>query len=163
MRGRPIAIKPTLVKAGEQYSGARRGRRKAGATAKGRGRVTARAESEGGRGGRSVSDVFQVLSKKVKRNLRRNLRPLRCLECLGTGTLICRECQGRGKTGGLLVEGESGVECSSCQGEGCIPCRKCEATGISNNWLFQPAENPGWGPRGELEEEEEEEEEEEWF
>ena len=61
---------------------------------------------------------------------------------------MCEACRGRGKTGGLLAGGR-GVVCKACGGEGCVKCAACEATGIRNHWLFQPAKDPGWGPRGE--------------
>lgn len=71
-------------------------------------------------------------------------------ECLGTSYVVCGACRGRGKVGGLLDTSESkGERCETCDGEGILACQECNATGIKNNWLFQPAKDPGWGPRGE--------------
>ena len=71
-------------------------------------------------------------------------------ECLGTSYVVCGACRGRGKVGGLLDTSVSkGERCETCDGEGILACQECNATGIKNNWLFQPAKDPGWGPRGE--------------
>lgn len=39
--------------------------------------------------------------------------------------------------------------CRACAGRGRCPCAACRGTGIENNWLYGPAENGGWGARGE--------------
>ena len=39
--------------------------------------------------------------------------------------------------------------CRACGGRGRIKCEACDGTGVENHWLYGPAENPGWGPRGE--------------
>lgn len=39
--------------------------------------------------------------------------------------------------------------CRGCGGRGRIKCVACQGTGVENHWLYGPAENPGWGPRGE--------------
>jgi len=36
----------------------------------------------------------------------------------------------------------------SCQGRGRCLCHKCQGQGLSNTWLWKPAEDGGWGPRG---------------
>lgn len=110
----------------------------------------AREDDEGENVSSKVSQyVVDVVSTSVDAFRQRYLRPKRCLTCLGTGYVVCDTCKGRGKTGGLLT-GSKGVCCSTCEGEGCTKCSACNATGIANNWLFQPAKDPGWGPRGEL-------------
>ena len=39
--------------------------------------------------------------------------------------------------------------CRRCGGRGRVRCAPCAGTGVENNWLYGPAANPGWGPRGE--------------
>lgn len=39
--------------------------------------------------------------------------------------------------------------CKSCFGRGRVACGACEGTGVENNWLYEPARDGGWGPRGE--------------
>ena len=39
--------------------------------------------------------------------------------------------------------------CRRCGGRGRVRCVPCAGTGVENNWLYGPAANPGWGPRGE--------------
>jgi len=98
--------------------------------------------------GEKVTEAFEALSREVSGSF---LRPKRCMECVGTGQRICRTCMARGRVGGCgLTGGARSEECAVCKGEGLVPCGACKATGIANNWLFQPAKNPGWGPRGEV-------------
>jgi len=126
------------------------------------GRHSARAFARSGRGGgdatggplrktqKTLPNFQVVLERFVVQNLRRALTPQRCMECLGTSYVVCGACRGRGKVGGLLDTSESkGERCETCDGEGILACQECNATGIKNNWLFQPAKDPGWGPRGE--------------
>eukprot|EP01023_Acetabularia_acetabulum_P062938 TRINITY_DN7832_c0_g1_i3.p2 TRINITY_DN7832_c0_g1~~TRINITY_DN7832_c0_g1_i3.p2 ORF type:complete len:170 (-),score=19.71 TRINITY_DN7832_c0_g1_i3:693-1202(-) len=75
------------------------------------------------------------------------LTPIRCKVCYGGGALICQQCQGRGKTGGWVVE-ETLSECKNCEGRGKNKCGECKGTGLWNNWLYAPSSDPGWGPRG---------------
>ena len=39
--------------------------------------------------------------------------------------------------------------CRACGGRGRIKCVACAGAGVENHWLYGPADNPGWGPRGE--------------
>ncbi|WIA15279.1 hypothetical protein OEZ85_001950 [Tetradesmus obliquus] len=77
------------------------------------------------------------------------LQPKRCKTCLGTGYILCTTCQGRGQVGlSLPGEARSVSSCSQCGRRGHQKCDQCNATGITNYWLWQPASDPGWGPRG---------------
>ncbi|KAF6236429.1 hypothetical protein COO60DRAFT_477018 [Scenedesmus sp. NREL 46B-D3] len=77
------------------------------------------------------------------------LQPKRCKTCLGTGYILCTTCLGRGRVG-LSLPGEAAnvSSCSKCGRRGHLKCDQCNATGITNYWLWQPASDPGWGPRG---------------
>ena len=44
-----------------------------------------------------------------------------CTVCNGSGTLICRKCQGRGKVG---ISGKD--ICSGCEGSGVVECSDCQ-------------------------------------
>eukprot|EP00878_Enallax_costatus_P011461 GHUV01011965.1.p1 GENE.GHUV01011965.1~~GHUV01011965.1.p1 ORF type:complete len:157 (+),score=27.58 GHUV01011965.1:406-876(+) len=81
--------------------------------------------------------------------LQQELQPRKCMICLGTGFLICKKCQGRGKLG-LSLPGDAAAvsSCTHCSKRGRCRCDECKATGLKNNWLWQPAADPGWGPRG---------------
>ncbi len=132
---------------------------RSGAAAKGPGPEPKGAAGEGGReaaayggasqAGEKLAEAFGALSREVSGMGSTMLRPKRCMQCVGTGQRICRTCMARGKVGGCGLDARS-KECAVCQGEGLVPCGACKATGITNNWLFQPAKNPGWGPRGEV-------------
>eukprot|EP00882_Tetradesmus_deserticola_P015082 GHRQ01016058.1.p1 GENE.GHRQ01016058.1~~GHRQ01016058.1.p1 ORF type:complete len:153 (+),score=17.69 GHRQ01016058.1:288-746(+) len=85
----------------------------------------------------------------LARALYSELQPKRCKTCQGTGYILCTTCLGRGRVG-LSLPGEAlnVSSCSTCSRRGHLKCDQCKATGITNYWLWQPASDPGWGPRG---------------
>ena len=99
-------------------------------------------------GGAAAGAAAVCLGAAAARRFGLGLGPQRCRACLGTGYLVCTACGGRGKQG-LRGSAEPLRRCGVCTGSGVTRCEGCSATGISNHWLYQPAEDPGWGPRGE--------------
>ncbi|QDZ25027.1 hypothetical protein HOP50_15g75700 [Chloropicon primus] len=126
--------------------GSRGKRRRVVPSVAGGGDLEPRGESARRQSAASPLDAW--MQSFISKNVRGAFIPQRCMECVGSGLVVCECCQGRGKVGGLL-EGGKGTRCPRCEGDGCVDCGECKATGIRNNWLFQPAEDPGWGPRGE--------------
>lgn len=51
---------------------------------------------------------------------------------------------------GLTLPGEakSHSACPTCLAKGRCQCTECDGSGLENWWLWQPASDPGWGPRG---------------
>mmetsp|Transcript_16038 Transcript_16038/g.48115 ORF Transcript_16038/g.48115 Transcript_16038/m.48115 type:complete len:258 (-) Transcript_16038:194-967(-) len=64
------------------------------------------------------------------------LSPIRCKECRGVTTTLCRVCCARGKVGGLFT-GQLLQECENCEGMGRVTCRSCKGKGMVNSWLWQ--------------------------
>jgi len=77
------------------------------------------------------------------------MRPRKCLTCYGAGFYPCKICHGRGKVGGCFEEAPPLSACEACEARGRMRCQSCSGQGISNSWLWRPANDPGWGPRGE--------------
>ncbi|CAI5966436.1 unnamed protein product [Closterium sp. NIES-65] len=50
-------------------------------------------------------------------------------------------------TGGVMTQ-EPLQACCACEGRGHERCERCAATGLANHWLYSPAKDGGWGPRG---------------
>ena len=50
---------------------------------------------------------------------------------------------------GGKFEGKPLSACPTCNGKGRTLCSACGASGLRNAWLWKPADDPGWGPRGE--------------
>jgi hypothetical protein len=50
---------------------------------------------------------------------------------------------------GGKLEGTPLAACPACSGKGRTLCGACGASGLRNAWLWRPAGDPGWGPRGE--------------
>eukprot|EP00898_Chlorokybus_atmophyticus_P003735 jgi/Chlat1/4362/Chrsp29S04508 len=88
-----------------------------------------------------------VVVAVVPGTIRRFVRPQKCKTCLGVGHNVCVLCKGRGKTGGLFTP-QPLEKCVACKGRGRRLCSRCAGTGIANRWLWRPAKDPGWGPRG---------------
>ncbi len=51
----------------------------------------------------------------------------KCTTCKGTGTVVCPQCNGKGRKGGGLLT--SSYECSHCKGSGQKPCPVCNGKG----------------------------------
>ncbi|GLI69884.1 hypothetical protein VaNZ11_014601 [Volvox africanus] len=75
------------------------------------------------------------------------LAPRKCRFCHGAGYLSCPTCHGRGKVGGCLP-GLELQSCELCAARGRVRCEPCRHTGLTNYWLWLPADDPGWGARG---------------
>lgn len=75
-------------------------------------------------------------------------KPRKCQTCLGASHVTCTACMGRGKQGGLFSS-EPMTDCDSCGKKGRLRCVACSGTGLANNWLWRPAQDAGWGARGE--------------
>eukprot|EP00873_Tetraselmis_striata_P020597 jgi/Tetstr1/440861/TSEL_003101.t1 len=89
------------------------------------------------------------------------LKPRRCAECLGAGFTPCGTCRGVGRAGLLRATAPGGSPpslaalkatrqppCQACEGRGRCRCARCKGQGLRNTWLWKPAADPGWGPRG---------------
>ncbi|CAI7845980.1 unnamed protein product [Closterium sp. NIES-54] len=95
----------------------------------------------------AVGATLPVWWRRGVRVVRTVLRPRKCRTCLGTGYNLCCRCHGRGKQGGLMTQ-EPLQACCACEGRGHERCERCAATGLANHWLYSPAKDGGWGPRG---------------
>ena len=53
--------------------------------------------------------------------------PSTCMVCSGTGTVMCRKCNGSGRMDHPAGYGET--TCDACEGEREIDCQRCDGTG----------------------------------
>jgi hypothetical protein len=95
--------------------------------------------------------VVALAGAPLARAITHELRPRRCRVCLGSGSVVCAACVGRGRCGfDWPGEPPASEACDKCGRRGLQPCGVCRATGLSNYWLWSPAKDGGWGVRGSL-------------
>ncbi|KAF5831904.1 hypothetical protein DUNSADRAFT_12391 [Dunaliella salina] len=134
-RARPLAMHPSSQKHGCRHAGTR---------------LVCKAFNESNLSSALASGVIVTgMAASLIPWAAEQMRPKKCQTCYGAGFYPCKVCHGRGKVGGCFAEAPPLSACEACQARGRMRCPKCSGKGILNSWLWRPANDPGWGPRGE--------------